>query len=195
MARKSNISVISKAIAYLLIVLLIAGSIGFFAYYTNGFTRNFTTFYIKYDDELYSGIQNMKFKEDKARFDIVYPLNFLSEKDLKDYSLKVIPNKENNFTFKVDGMDYTFTSELDLTSGFDIEKQEDYFLINNNYTIQSVLEKIYNGKTVEVPEDIDYNDYFTLVISSYNNETTIYINFNKYIYVEKVTLDPRDIIL
>ena len=194
MARKSNITVISKIIAYALIIIIIACLIGFLSYYTNGFTSGFSTFYVEYNTEIYNGTHTGLELNPKgqSRFDIKYPLSFLSKNELKGYTIKIIPNADKDFEFRVNGMDYSFNSEKDLTSGFDIEYDEGYFLISNNFTPASVLKKIYSGKNVEVPEPTNV-DYFRMIITSYNGESVVNISFHRYVAVEGIELHPGGI--
>lgn len=102
----------------------------------------------------------------------------------KEFNLNVLPNvenPENNFTFSVEGASKQFFAELNLQNGFNLEIKENEFTLTlaPEENVKSVLEKIYEGKTVNVPED-KVNSVallFSFYVSDKENENLYIINF------------------
>lgn len=183
-----------KAITYAALALLVIAAAGLVAYFTNGFTNDFKTFYIERDGTPYLNDTSelLLSPEAENRFDVKYTFGLLNS-EMTGYSLKIVPNisNGNDFDFTVDGEVYSFGAESDLTSGFEITYYEDYFVINGDYTMQSVLERLYPESEVSFnAEDVDMSmDYFLLQIYSYNDEALISIAFHNHCPVTGVELD------
>ena len=165
-----------------LILLAVVGS-GFFIYkHTDGCNSEFKTFYVEYNghhlpaesSDIYS--QNMEYK-----FDIVYPFGFI-DKEQKGYDVKVIPNANAEAVlYVIDDRYYSFRDLNDITSAFKITKEDDSFTLSipKDFTIKTVLEKIYPDKTIEIDEEyLNYDEaFYTLIISSYNGANQYTVNF------------------
>lgn len=183
MAKKSY-TVISNIIVYVLLLLLLTGTIGFFAVFTNGFKGDFKTFYLEYNGEkIISDKDHFPLSvQTQHRFDIRFPLDFFNKNtDKFGYTVKILPNvtKETDFTFTVNGITHTYSKQSDLTKGFDITLSETYFTITINKTLSEILSELYlNEPVTDVPEAIKSgNDYFLLVVTTANNEAQLRIAF------------------
>ena len=114
----------------------------------------------------------------------------------EDFTVSVLPANGKDFTFTVDGQECSFASEMDLSEGFDIEKTKDGFSISppTGEGVKAVLEKIYNGHTVELNNDIDDTElYFTLVLTFENASYRINFNLLSDVVVGGIILSPSEI--
>ena len=201
-AEKKGKSTVGKVISYILVILLVIGLIGFFALFTNNFTDDFKTFYIEYDGEwIISNKSEYVFETDKGlRFDCKYTFVDMSKDEPLGFNVKVIPNitDETNFDFTVDNQMYAYIGEKDLTAAFDIQLYDRYFTLNipKSTSMQTVLGKIYDGKNVEIVDELNSDQYYyTLCISSYNEKVSYMINFKFSVGVTGIELDKDSIIL
>ena len=116
--------------------------------------------------------------ENPLQVDVKYTFNFVTD-EMKDYSVKIVPNKIENsdFTYTVDGESKSFQSETDLTAAFVIDKSEKSFTVKpKGKTLTEVLTAFY-GKEVTDCENKGYTDMFTLIVTSYNGEASVKVNF------------------
>lgn len=187
----------AKIIAYVLIVLTLVGVIGVIAKFTNGFTSDFKTFYITIDDKDIMTTANgyVLDKEEPMKVDVKYTFSS-SDNEVSGYSVKVIPNNIDgkDFDFTMDGSIYSFQMEEDLTDGFIIEKSEDSFTILPKGDITDILRAVYPEAEIEDCKGNTYPDMFSLVITSYNGESTVVVNFVVVVEPTKVSFDKEAII-
>lgn len=202
-AKTNKLLSVGKALTYLLLLLLAAGVIGFVAVFTNGFTDDFKTFYIQHNDAVIVQTESkLSLRYDTAlRFDCKYTFdNFKKNAEPKGYDVKIVPNatEETDFEFTADGEPHLYSDEKDLTKAFDIHRYDGYFTVTVplKFGMRDVLGKLYEGKTVAIPESAEENGYFyTLEISSYNGKANYSIDFNFYYEVERIELDKEEITL
>ena len=102
----------------------------------------------------------------------------------KEFNLNVLPNvenTENNFNYSIEGASKQFFAELNLQKGFNIEVKENEFTLTlaPEENVKSVLEKVYEGKTVDVPEDRANSEalLFSIYVTDIENENLYKINF------------------
>ena len=189
----------AKVIGIILVLLLVAGLVAVIYKFTNGFNEDFKTFYVEYDGEqILSENSAMTFTEGKThRFDVKYTFD-TGQTEARDYSVEIVPNVEKDFEYTVDGETYLYSKAGDLSAAFALNKQDSYFAITlrEDMTIQSVLETVYPGQQVEVPETAaDENPFpYTLIVSSYNGNVSYRIAFDLGTDVTGITLDPSQII-
>ena len=188
----------TKIITYIAIVLAVITVIGIVAHFTNGFTSDFKTFYVTVDgkDVMTSAGGYRVTTSKPLEVDVKYTFGALNNKVDKDYSLKIIPNNipDKDFTYTVDGEKKYFQSETDLSDGFEIDKGEKSFRIKpKGETIAEVLSAVY-GKSVTDCESKGYTDMFTVIVTSYNGEASVKLNFSLAIRVAGITLDKEAIL-
>lgn len=188
----------TKIITYIAIVLAVITVIGVVAHFTNGFTSDFKTFYVTVDgkDVMTSAGGYRVTTSKPLEVDVKYTFGALNNKVDKDYSLKIIPNNipDKDFTYTVDGEMKYFQSETDLSDGFEIDKGEKSFKIKpKGETIAEVLSAVY-GKEVTDCENKGYTDMFTIIVTSYNGEAIVKLNFSLAIRVAGITLDKEAIL-
>lgn len=197
MADKAKMTA-GKIISIALVLLLIIAAVGFAAYFSNGFTSEFKTFYVECngekilnDKEYFEMLSNTQY-----RFDVKYLFDVGSKENKLGYHVKILPytTKETNFDFTADGKTYNYGAEGELTQAFEIEQADAYFILKAAPTVKSVLETVYPNKTIVVPALKSKTPYFVLVVSSEDYSAEIKIAFLTPIAVEGVTLEPDRIV-
>lgn len=188
----------TKIITYIAIVLAVITVIGIVAHFTNGFTSDFKTFYVTVDgkDVMTSAGGYRVTTSKPLEVDVKYTFGALNNKVDKGYSLKIIPNNipDKDFTYTVDGEMKYFQSETDLSDGFDIDKGEKSFRIKpKGETISEVLSAVY-GKSITDCESKGYTNMFTVIVTSYNGEASVKLDFSLAIRVAGITLDKEAIL-
>ena len=187
---------IGQVVSYIVILLVIVAVIGVFAYFTNGFTSDFKTFYVSVNgkDVMTSSSGYVITPQEPLSVDVKYTFAF-NQSETKRYSVKIVPNKtDENFDFSVDGETHYFGDEKDLSNGFIIDKQEKSFTVTpKGSTPLEILQAIYPESEVSC-ESKGYNDMFTLIITSYNGEASVKLNFALERRVTGITFD-KEVIL
>ena len=191
-------SKIGQVVSYIVILLVIVAVIGVFAHFTNGFTSDFKTFYVSVDgkDVMISGNGYVISENEPLSVDVKYTFGSFNKNETKDYSVKIIPNKIENsdFTYTVDGESKSFQSETDLTAAFEIDKGEKSFTVKpKGKSLTEVLTAFY-GTAVTDCENKGYTDMFTIIVTSYNDEASVKLNFTIAGKVVGVVLD-REVIV
>ena len=184
---------IGQVVSYIVILLVIVAVIGVFAYFTNGFTSDFKTFYVSVNgkDIMTSSSGYVITPQEPLSVDVKYTFAF-NQTETKGYSVKIVPNKtDENFDFSVDGETHYFGDEKDLSNGFIIDKQEKSFTVTpKGSTPLEILQAIYPESEVSC-ESKGYNDMFTLIITSYNGEASVKLNFALERRVTGITFDKE----
>ena len=188
----------TKIITYIAIVLAVITVIGVVAHFTNGFTSDFKTFYVTVDgkDVMTSAGGYRVTTSKPLEVDVKYTFGALNNKVDKDYSLKIIPNNipDKDFTYTVDGEIKYFQSETDLSDGLEIDKGVKSFKITpKGETIAEVLSAVY-GKSITDCESKGYTNMFTVIVTSYNGEASVKLDFSLAIRVAGITLDKEAIL-
>lgn len=198
--KKKNTAV--AVISCVLLVLIVLGAVGLLLRFTNGFTEAFKSFYLVHDDEQILNAQNQMVLDTgkEQSFEVHYTFESVMDNPPNGYSVKVVPRatKTTDFEFTVDGNKYLYSGEKDLTKAFGIVEDEDFFTLTipHDLNMRKVLEDLYPGQTVTVPDTLDGEEYYyTLVVTSYNEKSEIRIDFRFYTEVESVTLDQSGIVL
>ena len=187
-------------LAYVGIVLVVIIIVGVVARFTNGFTDDFKTFYVKVEDkEIMSNSGGYEITQSKPmQVEVKYTFSFTNDES-KGYSVKILPNdadKSKDFSFTVNGESKSFQSMQDLTDGFGIEKSESSFKVTpKGENLTGVLQAIYPGglDTAHIEEKA-YNDMFALVVSSYNEKSSVTIYFTLSSKVSGIRLDKEAIV-
>lgn len=180
-----------------LLVLIVL--VGVAARFTNGFTDDFKTFYVKVEDkEIMSSSGGYAITRAKPmQVEVKYTFSFATDEN-KGYNVKIVPNaadKIQDFSFTVDGESKSFQSLQDLTDGFEIEKSESSFRVTpKGENLTGVLQAIYPGLDTAHIEEKAYNDMFALVVSSYNEKASVTIYFTLSSKVTGIRLDKEAIV-
>lgn len=144
--KKGNVG---RIVSYILILMVIVATIGVFAYFTNGFTSDFKTFYVSVNgkDVMTSQGGLVATTKEPLAVDVKYTFGAFNKDENKGYSVKIVPNKIENsdFTYTIDGESKSFQSETDISNGFEIVKGEKSFTVTpKGETIVEVLSAIYS---------------------------------------------------
>ncbi len=186
-------------LAYVGIVLVVIIIVGVAARFTNGFTDDFKTFYIRVDGkEIMSSAGGYEITRVKPmQAEVKYTFSFATDEN-KGYNVKIVPNavdKSKDFSFTVNGESKSFQSMQDLTGGFEIEKSESSFKVTpKGENLTGVLQVIYPGLDTAHIEEKAYNDMFALVVSSYNEKSSVTIYFTLSSKVSGIRLDKEAIV-
>ena len=197
-----NKTKMAKIITCVLLALLLVGTVGLIAHFTNGFREDFKTFYVTYaGEDILSEKSKLELPSgEELRFDVTYIFEGLNEEtEPKGYSVEIVSNVEKGkeFEYTVDGEKITYVDGMYLTNAFQIDKQDTYFTLTlpEDISLEKVLESVYE-KDVEVPNDVEATEsyLYTLVVSSYDESVTYHIDFSFYIGVTGVTLDKSEVV-
>lgn len=185
---------IGNAISYIVILLAITAVCGFLAYFTNGFTSDFKTFYIETNGKQVLATSDgfSMAKTEPMTVDVKYTFGTFN-KEVSGYSVKVVPNQIDgkDFDFTLDGDAYSFQAEDDMTAGFDIEQSETSFIISPKGGINEILQAVYPSYTVGEVRAKAYYNMFSLIVTSYNGEASVKLNFTVVEKLEGVILDKE----
>ena len=186
-------------LAYVGALLVLIVLVGVVARFTNGFTDDFKTFYIRVDGkEIMSSANGYEITPERPlHAEVKYTFSFATDEN-KGYNVKIVPNaadKSRDFSFTVNGENRQFQAETDLTDGFEIEKSESSFKVTpKGENLTGVLQAIYPGLDTAHIEEKAYNDMFALVVSSYNEKASVTIYFTLSSKVSGVRLDKEAIV-
>ena len=189
----------AKVIGVILVLALLAGLVAVLYKFTNGFNEDFKTFYVEHNGEqILTTDSELVFEPGKTnRFDVKYTFD-TGQSEMKDYSVEIVPNVEKDFEYTVDGETYLYSKAGDLSSAFSLKKQATHFEITlqEDMTLQSVLETVHPGQQVVVPETAaDENPFpYALIVSSYNGNVSYRIAFDLGADVTGITIDPPGIV-
>lgn len=187
---------VGKIIVYVVLVLVLITGIGLIVKFTDGLSGEFKTFYITIDEKDIMGNEKDYVFEygSPLKVDVHYTFEKVTNAK-KDYSVKVIPNKVEgeDFDFMLNGEAYSFQMEEDLTAGFVIDKQADHFTITPKEGLEGILKGVYPDAEIVVDETKSYDNMFTLVVTSYNGEASVSINFMLSSGVYEITFDKETI--
>ena len=186
---------IGKVIAYILILLIVVGAIGFLAYYTNGFTGGIKTFSVECNGkEVMTSANGFEMTANEP-LTVKVKYTFGGEHG-SGYSVKVVPNKlaGKDFDFKVDEYLYSYQAEKDLTDGFDVEYGENTFTIKPKGNLTGILQALYPNNVVEDCNIYSYENMFTLIVYSYDGESSVLLNFSVPEKVTGIELDKEAIV-
>lgn len=186
---------ISKVLAYILVLLVFIGVFGLIAKFTDGFTSDFKTFYVSVDgkDVMSSSDGFVVTNSQPLQVDVHYTFSAVNKDENKGYSVKIVPNKieGENFEYIVDDEICNYFELTDLSGGFNIEKGETSFTVTpKGETLTDVLSAVY-GKPVSDCTGLGYNDLFTIIVTSFNDEASVKLNFALIRTVTGITLDKE----
>ena len=184
-----------KLIAWIVIVLMLIGSIGAIAYYTNGFRSGYKSFYLTVNgDKVMTSAKGYNAT-------IIEPLMVevkysLGDDSSGDYSVKIVPNQISgkDFDFTLNDDVYSYQGEKDLTAGFDIKYAENSFTVTPKGGLNEIMQAIYPSYTVGDLTGCGYENMFLLVVTSYDGEQSVKVAFTVPEKLSGITLTPDHII-
>lgn len=188
--KKSNAG---RIVSYILIVMVIVVAIGVCAHFTDGFESEFKTFYatVNGKDVMNSSGGYVLTPESPMSVDVKYTFGAFNKEETKDYSYKIVPNKnaEGNLEFVVDGETHYLSDETNLAEGFVVEKTEKSLKLMPKGGLTDILKELYPDSEISDCTGKGYPDMFTLVLTSYDGKSNVNLHFGLSISVSGVTLD------
>lgn len=193
---------VAKVLIYSFLLLAVAGIIVFFAYFSNGFTDDFKTMYIKINDKNIVTTTNNFLKipvAKETRFDVKYTFSGITQNS--GYNVKIVPNvtEETSFDYKVGDQTYAFIGVEDMSKAFAIKKYDNYMTLSipKDVRIKQVLQKIHNTTNITLPKDVEETRryYYKLLISSYNSKIEYEFIFMICPEVEQIEISSGGIVL
>lgn len=180
-----------RAVSFIVcvVLLLVLGAGIFFLYrYTNGFNEDFKTFYIEQDGKkILSSKSSTVFEPgSEVRFDVGYTFDG-PKSEARDYSVKILPNPEEDFDFTADELYYSWRMAEGLEECFSLDKKENYFTLtiprnSGKELLAECLRKCFPGSvdlSEAFPGSVDPDaPFFLLRVSSYNGTVTYDVAFS-----------------
>lgn len=178
-------------ILYIVIALVAIAIVGVIIALTSG--GSVQSFYVTIDEKnIMEADYDYILKQDESTN---VKMNFLSiDEDNSNYTVTIVPtlNAENDFDFIADGSVYSFQQTPDYTAGFTIKKTDEGFSIQPKGNLESIIEAAV-GSNVEELNAKSYDNMFTMIITSADEKSNIYIQFSIYEPVTDVSLDKEAI--
>ena len=178
-------------ILYIVIALVAIAIVGVIIALTSG--GSVQSFYVTIDEKnIMEADYDYILKQDESTN---VKMNFLSiDEDNSNYTVTIVPtlNSENDFDFTADGSVYSFQQTPDYTAGFTIKKTDEGFSIQPKGNLESIIEAAV-GSDVEELNAKSYDNMFTMIITSADEKSNIYIQFSIYEPVTDVSLDKEAI--
>lgn len=196
---KRKTSKLSYVLSYIFVILLIVLMCGFAVYFTNGFTTDFASFYVRIDghDVLQNEYGVAVSYGNTLVIDIKYTMGFVN-KDLGGYSFEIKANPDVDFDFKVGDDIFSFQGEADWTKCFVIEQGDTQLSLTPQASYISRLIKLaFSSDEVSLLGDMkEYSekDLFLLTIYSYNKQAHITLGLNFGNDAEHIVLDKTEIV-
>lgn len=185
---------IGKIVAYIAIVLVFVLGVGFLAYFTGGFTSDFKTFYVEIDGkEIMTNASGYEMTPDRP---LTVNVKYTLSDEAQGYSVKVVPNalEGKDFDFTLDGDAYSYAAEKDLTNGFVVDRKEDSFTITPVGGITDILQAVYPNSKIGDCRTGVYDNMYTLIVTSYNGNSSVSINFSVPEGISGIELDKTQVI-
>ncbi len=199
---KSSTKTIVSILSALLILVLVGGAIYLIFKYTNGGSEGFKTFYLTHDGEgiLSSSTERDTHVGQTYTYGVKYTFDFTDgeeQAEKRDYSVEILPNDDEDFTFYVDGKAKKWSDEKDFNELFGLKKEKDSFsfsVVENCSNVRKVLEERYPGKEVELDGD-SFKLPYVLTVSNSNKSITYEIAFTVLPAITDIELGVGEIIL
>lgn len=191
---------VSKVIAWILIVLLLAAGIGVIFVFTDGLRGDFKTFFIELDGEriVSSDTKRLFRRGEDYRFEMKYLFGKSQEERAGDYSVKIVANPEAEIEFVIDEYDFSWKGVRDITKCFDLQQDSSGFTfkVPEEITFRSVIGKLYPGQELSsAPSESKLQDlypYMFLITDGSGEETySVRFNFDSASYGITVKVSPE----
>lgn len=180
MNKRKSTNDFSTILSSFLILLLVVGVVGFLFIFTDNFTTDIKTFYIKCNNTTFIGdYENFNIvKDTEYKFDVVNTFGIDNQLEIS-----VVPNtsiEESSFCFYANNIYHQYCYEESLTSAFEIKAYSKYFTFKATKDLSDILATNYPTQTITgCPIALNSGiPYFRLAIISTNLTQQININFN-----------------
>ena len=180
MSKRKSTNNFSTILSSFIILLLVVLVVGFLFVFTDNFTTDVKTFYIKCNNTTFIGdCENFNIVKDKEyKFDVINTFGVDNQLEIS-----VVPNtsiEESSFGFYANNIYHQYCYEESFTSAFEIKAYNNYFTFKATKDLSDILATNYPTQTItDCPIALDSGiPYFRLVIVSTDQIQTININFN-----------------
>lgn len=193
---KKNAGKVIGYISYAIVLCLLIGLLVFFGYFTNWFSSDFKTFYLKVNDEtVMDDVSELRLTSNQTlKIDVIYPFAFF-DKSQTGYSFAIKANPNLDINFDVDGETISFqNADIDWNKCFDIAQGENSLAICAKAAKVSDFLKLAIGKDVHIDSEYFDADLFYIEILSYDQKHSITLGLHFYRDIEGVSLDKEEIV-
>lgn len=188
-------------VPYILLILLLAGGIVFYGYFSNWFSTDFAQFYVEINGEkIMQDTGGIFVGSDSATIvDVKYTFEKF-DKDLKGYSLELSKSPYIDFSFSVGAEVVNFQkADIDVSRCFTIEQDDTSFSIRAKATsIVEMLRLAYPMDEISIDENtaskLAKYDLFMLTVNSADKSSSITLGLHIGNKIQSVTLDKTEII-
>ncbi|GEM_PF-995479 len=175
--KKKNYGKIIGFVSYAIILIVLIGVLVFFGYFTNWFSSDFKTFYLKVNGETVS--------DDNSSYVVVpnKPLSIetkyifaLFDKTQTGYSYEIKVNPNINFDFTIDDKKVSIQSDdIDWRKCFDIvEEDKGFTLTLKGWDLFELLQCVYPDSEIALDADVDYaQNLFNLTVYSRDKKDAV----------------------
>ncbi len=189
MARRIRVNKILSTISYIFIVIVLVGAIGAVAFLTNNFTKAPTSFIVEVNGKIIKATAEITpSKTSPTTFKVV---NFSGQ----GYDVKIVQDVEEDllFTYSLNGEEVYFDMCGDFTKCFNIQKNEDNFVIDfSSCNMKSLLSAYHSGSTVSDVPNIPTGKYFSLyVIDKSNSKNQVKISLLNITDIEVIGVEVQ----
>ncbi|MBQ8434162.1 MAG: hypothetical protein IJX23_05100 [Clostridia bacterium] len=162
-----------KIVSIIIVVVLVVACLLFLLHYTDGFKKDFATFYVSEgkQDILHGSYGNV-FKR-AYHFKVHYTFGVFQQDKSWHYKLRCI----NDFVFEIDGEQHQF-SELDLDNLFDIKTTEDGLTVDFSKDFYTIVSELYNvdKEVIHIPTDVVRSDVVELTFYSADGKHSVKVS-------------------
>ena len=174
-----TISTVALLVLIALVILLVWGA------YSNWFTTDFEFIYLE------SGGERLQLAEIYRFGDVKLDVHQFGGK--RGYSVKIVPDSNEDFTYTVDGKYFNFLalSDKDLCKAFDLQISKHSFELHaRGLYILDVLRALYPEQDVQLISAPEQPVYYKLIVTSANGEHCFELTFRCYLPVTDLEVDP-----
>ncbi len=171
-SKKRSPIIVLLTIALILAILAVVGSAVMF---TNGFQNDFSTFYVKCDDQTFMFEQTM-LVENETQYSFEAGNKLGTNDDELTITIDILPNvtAKTDFTYTVDDVEYAFSEIENLINAFNVKIVGNTFVFScADYSMQAVLDSLYDDDVVICDDFDEEENYFKLVVSNEDNSNTV----------------------
>lgn len=197
MAKKKQVKT-GLIITYVVVALLLIAVVGLVAFFTNGFTSEFATFFLKVNGDFVTGdaVNYCTSTINPLNVETLYTFEPAETEENRGYIIDIKVNENISFNFAVDGEMHSSRDDIDWTLAFDITETDKGFTLTpkSNY-LGDILALVCGGENAEysIPDNVP--NMFCLHVYSYDESACINVYFSVSAEIYSVSLDVTEVVL